>query len=212
MMQAQYYWDIMRMSLFDNPDEVALQVEDEVRQFAKTRLAALIGTQATAPKKRGRPAKAAPAIRTPQVAPRTAPRVVSRPRNAPVAAPLGSKELSEEIAQEIVASDGQKKKKIYKKFVDTESGREYYLGYDVHDNNERVGDGNKYERALGATGGTYFRVISQQALPNGVKINIPLNSQQIEAQSYAHSRATLDSIKKHNSLMDAALNAVLGAK
>lgn len=198
MAKAQYYWDLMRAELFSDPDEIALEVEAEIRSFVKTRLAELMGTVT---KKRGR--KPAQTKVIPRARPKVAPRVATAaPRTAAPQTPERDEE--EDVVQEIVAPDGSKRVKIYRKMVDAESGRVYYMGYD-RIGNKATSDGNRYELGVNSQGGQFFRVFSQQFIPPDQKMVKPMTAADISAASQRHAAETMEAIRKGNSVLAAAV-------
>lgn len=206
MTKAQYYWALVNARLLEEEDDLAAEVEQEIQDFVRLRLSELVG--ASAPKKRGRPAKAAPKS-TPKLTSRPPPvrarplvkslGAVSRPAKSNAqesGATSGATFTGHELVREIETQDGQKIKKIYKKMVDKESGKEYYVCYDLRDG-VQVGDGLKYEMTTNTSGGTYFRTINQQTvLTTPAKISKEQFEAQFQAQAQAHSAATLGAIGK----------------
>ena len=94
--------------------------------------------------------------------------------------------------------------------LDAESGNRYYLCYVKEAGaTEEVGDGNKYQLATGTTGGQYFRVISQQTLPESTKVVKPASFADVTAASEAHARHTLTEITKSSNILTAAIGAAL---
>lgn len=202
MTKAQYYWALVNARLLEEEDDLAAEVEQEIQDFVRLRLSELVG--ASAPKKRGRPAKAAPKLTSRPPPVRARPLVkslgaVSRPPKSNAqesGATSGATFTGHELVREIETQDGQKIKKIYKKMVDKESGKEYYVCYDLRDG-VQVGDGLKYEMTTNSSGGTYFRTINQQTvLTTPAKISKEQFEAQFQAQAQAHSAATLGAIGK----------------
>lgn len=195
MTKAQYYWSLVNSRLLEEDDDIAAEVEQEIQDFVRGRLAELVGGTAS-PKKRGRPAKKVAAI--PAITPR--PKVRTQKTNTRLTktqesgAIVGATPTGHQIIREIETQDGEKIKKIYKKMLDKESGKEYYVCYDLR-NGVEVGDGLKYEMATNANGSTYFRTINQQTVINTQpKMSREQFEAQIQAQAQAHSAATLGAI------------------
>lgn len=210
MLKSQYYWELMQQTFFDEPDEVSEEVEAEIQGFLRSRVHELMGV--SGPKKRGRKPAVQPVSSAP--APRLAPRPKLVPRKkAKVtksempSTPTQSSYTGQDVVQEFTSPEGEKKIRVFKKLLDKETGREYYLGYDKTESG-LVADGNKYYMATNAAGTKYFRVMSQQTLPLNVQNAIPMSPAAIEVQSQIHARQTLASVKK-NSLLDAALGLAL---
>ncbi len=192
MTKAQYYWSLANARLLEEDDYIAAEVEAEVQGFVRERLAELMGS--TAPKKRGRPAKLPEPLPQRKVA-SVRPAPVKR-RPAAQAAPATARDAGVELTREITAPDGEKRTKVFKKFVDNESGREYYLGFDIADG-KRVGDGLKYELATNAAGGTYFRTINQQTiLTEAPKIGKAQYEAIVQQQAHQHAAAANAAIAK----------------
>ena len=215
MAKAQYYWELMGTQLLaeSESDPAANEVESEVYAFIKARLATLMGTGT---KKVGRKPAPTPALNLkpkPRVKQkRTLLGTVQNPAK-PVSEnllPQGSTETDEYITVETVLADGASTSKAYRKMVDNESGKTYYLGYDSR-NGTLVADGNKYKLDVDVTGNNIFRVISQQSLPPGI-LGVGSTKAGIEAASNAHATQTIQLIKQNlnsNPLLQSIVNTTL---
>lgn len=205
MAKAQFYWELLGRQLLDTDDPLALEVEEEIRTFLKSKLAEIMG--APAPKKRGRKPQVAPAVARPVAMSRPIRKPAPRLTSVPSAAAT-PKSAEGDVVSIIEAPDGSKKEKIYRRAVDPDSQKVYYRGYDkvtVDGVTELVGDGNKYELAVNVNGGQYFRVLSQQALLPGVKHSTPSTPAQISAASEEHARVTLAAARR-NPLLQAMID------
>lgn len=210
MAKAQYYWELMGAELLDPSDPLAVDVQNEVHQFLRQKLAELMGT----PKKRKkldnqlwRPTEAVKrTLKRPAAKKWAGP---AKPLPPPEAPTPGSTSTGEEIVQSVVAPDGSTFERVYRKFVDTESGKEYYMAYAKDVTGTLVSDGNKYELAMNASGGRYFRVWSQQTLPASVK-GVAQTKAQLESESSAHAAASMAAMK---SMLDESggIGKLLGA-
>lgn len=230
MLKMQYYWDIIGNPIFpDTDDEIALEVELEVQAFVRGKLAEVMGS---GQKKRGRkPAPmtvfenkgrrattranegrggglreaARPSVRQSLMASRAG------PQTSVTAVPKGSEATGVEIIQEVTDPNGFKMQRTYRQVLDKASGRSYYLCYVKGSmDNAEYGDGNKYELGNNANGGQYFRVISEQTLPDGVASVKPMTLEAITAASEAHANATMNAIRNSkNNLLSAAIQTAL---
>lgn len=201
MSKAHYYWTIVNSRLLEEDDRFAQEVEQEMQDFARERLAALMG--ATAPKKRGRPSKTqakAPVSLPRTFVPRVSAQVAAKPllkSSTPKTGdvPATAKDTGEEVLREIEMADGSKMTKVYKKVVDKDSGKVYYMGYDVGPGG-RTSDGQKYTLEQNAAGGQFFRVFNQQTiLKDQPRVGKEQYEAQIQAESERHAAATLGAIK-----------------
>lgn len=214
MAKAQYYWEIMGLDPFEDPDMASDEVWAEVQNFCRERLAELMGMKKLPKKGKKRGAvPALPVLKTTLRKPfknltklRAKDRDASKKASTPTPTTATSTEDSVEIETPLVG--GGVKRKLYRRFIDKESTKEYWLGYDWS-GSQWTGDGNKYFKSVNQAGTEYFRVLSQQTLPPGVTINVPLTSAQIEAQSYAHASQTMRALKKSNPLIANAVELSL---
>lgn len=230
MAKMMYYRDVMNNVIFpDTDDPLAIEVEQEIQSFCQVRLREIMysGT-----KKRGR--KPAPVTVFENKGRRATTRAsegrggglrdAARPlvrggtnnqalaKAEPVAiAPTGTEMTGVEVVQEVTDPNGFKMQRTYRQVLDKASGRNYYLCYvkGSADTTE-AGDGNKYELTANANGGQFFRVVSEQTLPQGMASVKPMTLQDITAASEAHANATMSAIRNSkNNLLAAAISTAL---
>jgi hypothetical protein len=207
MAKAQYYWELMGLDPFEDADVAADEVWAEVQDFMRGRMAELMGMKKP---KKSKIAKKAVLKRIPIKRKLGRPELTkpspvrAQQSTAGTPAPADSTSTDDTVELETPLVGGGVKRKLYRKFFHVEAQREYWLGYDWSSTGWQ-GDGNRYIKAVNENGTEYFRVLSQQTLPPGVKVNMPLTSAQIEAQSYAHSASTLRALKKFNPLIANAI-------
>lgn len=220
MAKMQYYWDVVGNPIFpDTDDEIAIEVENEIHAFVRGKLEELMG------RKKGRKQQAVVSNRTRRPSVERTPVVIrragvkTRTNRAPGSAvktpdvPKGASSTGEAITQSIIDPNGFEMKRIYRQMLDRNSGRKYYLCYTLDSNGTEVGDGNKYELTVNANGGQYFRVISEQTLPEGITSVKPMTLAAISQASEQHAHATLSAIRnnKNASLLNAAIQTALTA-
>jgi hypothetical protein len=218
-----YYRDLATAPLFaDTDDPAAIEVEIEVQDFCRGRIRELMGQ---GQKRRGR--KPAPITVFENKGRRATGRVEegrgggrrdasrARPVRGPltptVVLPKGAEPTGHAIVQEVTDPQGFKMQRTYRQMLDKASGKNYYLCY-VKGSLDSVeqGDGNKYELGSNANGGQYFRVISEQTLPEGVESVKPMTLAAITAASRAHAEQTLAAINNgKNTLLASAIAASL---
>lgn len=222
-----YYRDVAKNPIFpDTDDPIAIEVEVEIQDFCAARVRELMGR---GQKKRGRrPAPITVFENKGRRATtranegrggglRDAARPISRPTvrgaAAPAGAPIpkGTEMTGNDIIQEVTDPNGFKMQRTYRQVLDRASGRSYYLCFVKGSmDNVETGDGNKYELAGNQNGGQYFRVISEQTLPEGVSSTKPMTLEAITAASEAHANATMNAIRNSkNNLLSAAIQTAL---
>lgn len=221
-----YYRDVAKNPIFpDSDDPVAIEVEIEIQDFCSARVRELMGrgqkkrgrrpTPVTVFENKGRRATsranegrggglrdaARPSVRQ---------SLATRASPAPTV-PKGSEATGVEVIQEITDPNGFKMQRTYRQVLDKASGRSYYLCYVKGSmDNAEYGDGNKYELGNNANGGQYFRVISEQTLPEGVSSVKPMTLEAITAASEQHANITMNAIRNSkNNLLSAAIQTAL---
>ena len=227
MAKMMYYRDVMNNVIFpDTDDPLAIEVEQEIQSFCQVRLREIMYS---GNKKRGR--KPAPVTVFENKGRRATTRAsegrggglrdaarpsvrgaVTAPKVEPVAvAPTGTEMTGVEVIQEVTDPNGFKMQRTYRQVLDKASGRNYYLCYVKGSaDTAEAGDGNKYELSANANGGQYFRVISEQTLPQGVASVKPMTLADITAASEAHANATMSAIRNSkNNLLAAAISTAL---
>lgn len=215
MAKMQYYWDVVGNPIFpDTDDELAIEVENEIYAFVRGKLEELMGA-----KKRGRKSVAVPkqppkrvqasTVRT-RHTPRGVRQVGQQVAQRPISpVPQGANMTGEDIIQVIVDPNGFERQRIYRQMLDKATDRRYYLCYAKDSDGLEVGDGNKYELTTNSSGGQYFRVVSEQTLPQGSSSTQPMTLAAISQASEQHANATLAAIRRSNPLMSQALGLAL---
>lgn len=207
MLKLQFYWELLGADLFSTDDPLALEIEDEVRVFLRGRVEEVMGGGKTRGRKKQ---QVTPPVSLPVrvAAPRPA-RPISRARknvSSPRAGRVGPSAVAGEIPKtatdtgieiihEVPTTEGGLIVKKYRKLVDNESGREYYLSF----NENGESDGNKYTLIDGQNGNRIFRVISEQTLVGGATSKV-LSATAINQQSMTHATTTLESVKRNQML------------
>lgn len=184
LLKSQHYWAVVNSDSIGDMDPnspLADEVMQEVRDFARERLMQLMGAAPT--KKRGRPSKVKPMPKQPVKPVKFATKLPAIPRSKTATqkasvTPATASDTGQEILRIIECEDGTKLTKAYRKLIDKESGKEYYMGYDVDRSGNRVPDGQRYKLETNAAGAQFFRVFNQQTVLNAPQ---KLGKEQYEA-------------------------------